>query len=336
MSQNEGMDVRLSDYGIDLERGFLPAEDPLIHLPGAFDNYEGLALALPKLLLSGNVRKMISFAPNFPINDLRGDREWQRAFVCLAGLTAVWIWEGDEPNLIVPQSLSLPLIEVAEKLGFEVGFGFDTAIYCNWHRLFMNSGIQGGNLAAIQNFYGGLDEEWFYSTHLEFERWAGLIVSSLPELLEAVKNGNASATVNLLKLVENAFNMMKAALDNAENGCRPETMQIRTGQFLRGADEVIFEDCFEGQPKKWLSWSEQGRISVACLHHIFGEDDYEKPLMVQKHKEFYLRLINEPKLDNFVAVSNDQELRSTFTRLKTSWNEIKCQLETWEKACFDD
>ncbi|MEZ5164091.1 MAG: hypothetical protein R2688_10180 [Fimbriimonadaceae bacterium] len=129
-------------------------------------------------------------------------------------------------------------------------------------------GDSGRESGCNSNFYGGLDESGFID-HLEFERWAGLIVSSLPEILAAVKNGNASATVNLLKLVENAFNMMKAALDNAANGCRPETIQIRTGQFLRGADGVIFEDCFEGQPQKWLSWTEQGRISVACLHHIF-------------------------------------------------------------------
>ena len=330
------MDVRLSDYGIDLERGFLPAEDPLIHLPGVFDNYEGLALALPKLLLSGNVRNMISIAPNFPINDLRGDREWQRAFVCMAGLTAIWIWEGDEPRLSVPQSLSLPLVEIAEKLGFQIGFGFDTAIYCNWHRLFSNSGIQGGNLAAIQNFYGGLDEEWFYSTHLEIERWAGLIVSSLPEILAASHNENASATVNLLKLVETAFSKMKEVLDNAEKFCRPDVMKIRTGKFLRGAESIIFEDCFDGQPQRWPSWINQGRISIASLQHVFGNGEYDKPLMVQKHRDFYLRLTNEHTLESFVASCNHHELIDTFERLRKAWSEIKTQIESWERACFDD
>ncbi|MEZ5164092.1 MAG: hypothetical protein R2688_10185 [Fimbriimonadaceae bacterium] len=58
----------------------------------------------------------------------------------------------------------------------------------------------------------------------------------------------------------------------------------------------------------------------------------KKPLMVQKHKEFYLRLINEPKLDNFVAVSGHQELMNTFGRLRGSWQTIKSQLEKLGKG----
>lgn len=49
----------LSSHGIDSERGFLPAEDPLHELPSQFAPWEEIAQALPKLLVAGRLRATV-------------------------------------------------------------------------------------------------------------------------------------------------------------------------------------------------------------------------------------------------------------------------------------
>lgn len=63
--------VKLEQYGIHPERGFLPSPDPLDRLPEAFDAWEAVAHDLPKLLVTDKVR---TFIDRLPILDASGVR----------------------------------------------------------------------------------------------------------------------------------------------------------------------------------------------------------------------------------------------------------------------
>ena len=67
----------------------------------------------------------------------------------------------------------------------------------NWRRLDPASPIELGNIALLQNFLGGLDEEWFVLVHVDIEAKAGKALAG-----STIRNsGTPSATASACWLV---------------------------------------------------------------------------------------------------------------------------------------
>src|SRR5437899_3415668 len=102
---------------IDAERGFLPLQDPLPRLPRPFDEWESVALGLPKLFASDHIRGTIEQLPPFPIEAIRNDRERERTMVLLSYLGHAYVWGAYKPAQVLPKRLAVPWHIVAESLG---------------------------------------------------------------------------------------------------------------------------------------------------------------------------------------------------------------------------
>ena len=96
---------------LDSERGFLPLQDPLTRLPQPFDEWENVAMGLPKLLASGYFRRMIEHLPPFPIETIGNDRERDRAMALLSYLGHAYVWGEDNPAQVLPKRLATALAE---------------------------------------------------------------------------------------------------------------------------------------------------------------------------------------------------------------------------------
>src|SRR6202451_1728663 len=154
------------------ERGFLPLQDPLRRLPRAFDAWEELALGLPKLLASDKLRARIADLPPFPVDAVNDNRERERAMLLLSYLGHAYVWGGSRPALILPAVLAVPWHQLAASLGRPPVLSYSSYALHNYFRFDPSREIECGNLALIQNFLGGIDEEWFILIHVDIERKA--------------------------------------------------------------------------------------------------------------------------------------------------------------------
>src|SRR5437588_4245893 len=185
------MSTSIAAFELSHERGFLPLHDPLPRLPRAFDAWETVALDLPKLLISDQVRRTIADLPPFPVEAISDSRERERAMVLLSYLGHAYVWGGPRPQLILPARLAVPWQQVAESLGRPPVLSYSSYALHNFFRFDLNREIECGNIGLIQNFLGGIDEEWFILIHVEIERRAASWLAALHPCLDAAEARDA-------------------------------------------------------------------------------------------------------------------------------------------------
>ncbi len=166
--------LTLLDYEISPEQGFLP-KDPLDSLPN-MPTLTHLGHELPKLLSARTVRRFIDeqrqLLPSIPPTWRM--EEYRAAMRILSFCGHAYIWEvPDQPVATLPPQLAQPWHEVAQRLGRPPVLSYASYALDNWRRLDLTKPIQLDNIVLLQNFLGGLDEEWFVVVHIQIEREAG-------------------------------------------------------------------------------------------------------------------------------------------------------------------
>ena len=87
-------------------------------------------------------------------------------------LLHTYIWGGDKPQKLL-QVISKPWVKLSNFLGRPPILSY--ASYCldNWFKINNNQPISLENVALINNFLGGVDEDWFVTIHVCIEDAAG-------------------------------------------------------------------------------------------------------------------------------------------------------------------
>ena len=86
-----------------------------------------------------------------------------------------YMWEvPDQPVATLPPQLAKPWHEVAQRLGRPPVLSYASYALDNWRRLDRTKPIQLDNIVLLQNFLGGLDEEWFVVVHIQIETGSGI------------------------------------------------------------------------------------------------------------------------------------------------------------------
>ena len=261
------------------ERGFLPLQDPLKRLPRTFDAWEELALRLPKLLASDQVRPTIADLPPFPVEAISDSRERERAMLLLSYLGHAYVWGGPRAALILPGVLALPWYQVAEGLGRPPVLSYSSYALHNYFRFNPSREIKCGNLALIQNFLGGIDEEWFILIHVEIERKAGPAMAALGACLDAAEEGDGERLEALLTQVESSLLAMYATLRRMPEWCEPFIYYHRVRPYIHGwknhpdlPEGVIYEgvEAYGGRPQQFRGETGAQSSIVPALDAMLG------------------------------------------------------------------
>src|SRR5580692_4684435 len=206
------MSTSIAAFEISHERGFLPLHDPLKRLPKAFDAWESVAMGLPKLLVSDQLHRTITNLPPFPIEAINDSRERERAMLLLSYLGHAYVWGGSRPELILPARLAVPWYQIAESLGRPPVLSYSSYALHNFFRLDPTREIECGNLGLIQNFLGGIDEEWFILIHVDIERKASSALAVLHACIAMAEIGDAEQLEALLAKVESSLQSVYATM----------------------------------------------------------------------------------------------------------------------------
>lgn len=181
-----------------LDRGFLPKQDPLLTLSHEFAPWEQLASELPKLLVTQKLRIIIDHLPILSIDQLT-HRELERAMLLLSFIGHSYVWGGEKAAETISLPVAKPWYEVAAKLQRPPVLSYASYALNNWRRINQDEPIALGNIALLQNFYGGLDEEWFVLIHVDIEMKAATVLNGFLSFWHAVANNEAEQASRHLK-----------------------------------------------------------------------------------------------------------------------------------------
>lgn len=320
----------------DLNHGFLPAYDPISQLPPELQNWEILAAQLPKLLTSDFTRSAIENLPTFEVAKLKTQEQLERAMLILSYLGHAYVWNNATPITKIPKRLALPWFQVAKQIGRPPILSYASYALYNWQRIDINKPIQLGNIVLLQNFFGGLDEEWFILVHVEIEAKATAGITALLPAQQCVINKNIDELLHYLSEIVESINAMCDTLDRMPEHCDPYIYYNRVRPYIHGwkdnpvlPDGIIYEGVKEygGKPQKFKGETGAQSSIIPSLDAAFHIEHEDNPLkthllemhqyMPPQHRQFILKIENGVSIRDFVLknFSNAPKLRDYYNEI---------------------
>jgi indoleamine 2,3-dioxygenase len=303
---------------------FLPKEDPLEMLPAAFSPWEETAKNLPKFLVASQFQKKLEKLPSFPTDQLHTEAEYERAMQILSYFGHAYVWGQKNVPDAIPAVLAKPWYEVAKHLGRPPVLSYASYALANWKRIDNSGPIDLGNIALIQNFLGGIDEEWFILVHVAIESKAKPALVACVEAISAVQKENRKSLMQSLEKIKNSLESICNTLDRMPEHCDPYIYYHRVRPYLHGwknhplfPNGLKYEGVQEYHEKPQQFRGETGAQSsiiptldgLLGIKHAKGElyhylqemRDYMPP----KHREFISYVEDTSKVRQFVQTKKE-------------------------------
>jgi indoleamine 2,3-dioxygenase len=316
-----------------MQRGFLPAFEPLQRLPERFRAWDQLAADLPGLLCAGAARAAIARLPPLPADALEGEPELERALLLLSVFTNAFVWgdrwpaQGEEAKEksqppVIPRCVAEPLVAVARRLDRPPILSHASVVLHNWRRIDASRPPETGNTALLCCFLGGVDEAWFFLLTLEIE-WRGAALCELAERAQAaVARSDTGEVLAALRKVTEVVERMSESLSRMTERCEPWVFYHRVRLFLSGwkgnADlpvGVVYEGCFDGQPQQFHGGSAAQSSLLPLLDALLGIPHASSFLrdmrsyMPRAHRQFLARIETGPSVRVFVSLQTGASAR---------------------------
>ena len=243
---------------------FLPKTPPLkIYKTKArsLKNLECISSLLPKLLLTNKVQSTIdSMSKNsFSIDVLLKNNNIKEINLAMAHLSFIahaYIWGGDKPQKILPEVISKPWVKLSKYLGRPPILSY--ASYCldNWFKIDNDQPISLNNVALINNFLGGVDEDWFVTIHVCIEDAAGDAIDAAYKLSKLDESNNVNDFSIELKRIIKSLKAVNHIFSKMPEKCDPYVYYHRVRPYIFGTKDnpdlkqgLIYENQFNNKPQ---------------------------------------------------------------------------------------
>ena len=301
------------------ERGFLPSCDPLTKLNTHFGLWEGMAKELPKFLVSDRLRTLLDRMPVLDVDRLDQD-ECERAMLLLSFLGHGYVWCVSPPADHVPPGIAIPWFQVAQRVGRPPVLSYASYALSNWKRIAPDGPVALGNIALLQNFLGGIDEEWFVLVHVDIEAKAGPALAASVDAQDSVQRQDISALICQLRVIAESLGYMNQTLSRMPEHCDPYIYYNRVRPFIHGwkdnpalPDGLVYQGVEELQGLPQVFRGETGAQSsiIPSMDAVLGvahEEDPMRPYLLEmrqymppEHSAFLDTLEQGPSIREFVA-----------------------------------
>lgn len=310
----------LNPYEVDAERGFLPSQDPLIEMPAILGDWVEIANKLPKLFVADQVRRTIEAMPVIEVQGLQTKREFERAMVAFSYLGHAYVWSETAPPKSIPAPLAVPWHAVAKYLGRPPVLSYASYMLHNWQRVDKKQDVKLGNICLIQNFLGGIDEEWFIVTHLDIEKDAGPGLAAILPAQEAVKKKDAQTLEDELKTIAQSLDLIYKSLLRMPEYCDPYIYFHRVRPYIHGwKDHPLFPQGlvydgvteYQGKPQNFRGQTGAQSSIIPSMDAALGiahKDDFMKHYLLEMreymppgHRKFIETVEQVPSIRTFVT-----------------------------------
>ncbi|MBS0155664.1 MAG: hypothetical protein JSS38_13780 [Nitrospira sp.] len=298
MNSHTFQPLSLADFGISPERGFLPT-DPSETTPNC-PTLNHLGHELPKLLSARQIRRFIdeqpALLPSIPSSWREDDYRTAMRILSFAGHAYVWETPG-QPTVKLPSQLARPWYELGQKLGRPPVLSYASYALDNWRRLDKIKPVQLDNIVLLQNFLGGLDEEWFVVVHIQIERQAGPGLEGLLRAINGAANRNDEEVLLGLQALASAQTAMRDTLLRMKERCDPYVYYTRVRPYIHGWKNspslpigLIYDkvEAYAQQPQQFRGETGAQSSIVPCLDAGLGIRHAPDPLTVylQEMREY--------------------------------------------------
>ncbi len=323
--------VKLSDFGLSEEFGYMQHVDPVTTLPPGNEAWDEMGKNLPKYLMGTNFRQRVKDLPAFKVETLKTDGEIRRAFLVLSYIGQAYQWSDNEPAHVLPAVLAKPWYEVGKLVGRPPILSYTSYSIDNWYLLDKKGPIACGNIALLQCFLGGQDEEWFILIHIEIEKKAGKALKAIEDSQKAVAAQDLDALEKALTNLRDGIKAMYDVLARMPERCDPYVYFHRVRPYIFGwknnpslPNGVVYEGVEEYQGKGQTFRGETGAQSaiVPALDAVLGivheQDQLRDYLMEMRqymppmHVKFIEAAENGPSVRNFVMACNKESIKKLF------------------------
>ena len=309
--------LRLADFGISPLTGFLP-ELPEAVTPPHNQAWHRLAADLPKMLPTGRIRGIIDALPAYEA-DTRTAAEVQMRTLSYLGHAYLW----GEPQAVaqLPALLAKAWAAVGEVTGRPPILSYPSYCLYNYRLIDPSRPPYLGNIQIVQNFFGGVDEDWFILIHVDIEARAAQAIRAIPSLLNHAEMGNLAGMEHGLKEVARGLKLMNETMNRMPEACDPYIYYTRVRPYIFGTKNnpavpngVVYEGCFDNQPQHFRGETGAQSSIVPALDGLLGVSHQNDPL---KEYLMEMRQYMVPDHVRFIeSVEQGSQVRSQVMHLK--------------------
>jgi len=224
-------------------------------------NLTNIASELPKLLLTNKVQTTINnlkkddFSVDLLINK-KNEKEINLAMAHLSFIAHAFIWGGKKPEKILPEVVSDPWVKLSKYLGRPPILSY--ASYCldNWYKINDDKPIALDNVALINNFLGGVDEDWFVTIHVCIEDAASEAIDSAYKLSKLHENSKTEEFLLNLNRINNSLKKVNEIFSKMPEKCDPYIYYHRVRPYIFGTKDnpdlkkgLIYENQYNNEPQ---------------------------------------------------------------------------------------
>ena len=264
-----------------LESGFLPNKISTL-LPNEFDDVEHIAKNLPKILANNQIEyEVLNLETEKDISNLSID-ELERAMLLYSYIGHGYIWGGTSIEKVIPKNISKTWYKISQKLDRPPILSYASYALNNWKLQDVNKPFDLENIRILQNFLGGMDEDWFIMIHIAIEHEAKEILNNL-KTYYLDKNEDQSYLENALVSIKKINQIMNRMPEK----CDPFIYYNRVRPYIFGwknnpatPNGVIYEGVEEYGGTPQLFRGETGAQSsiVPALDALLGVTHSNDPL----------------------------------------------------------
>ena len=264
-----------------LESGFLPNKISTL-LSNEFDDVEHIAKNLPKILANNQIKdEILNLETEKDISNLSID-ELERAMLLYSYIGHGYIWGGTSIEKVIPKNISKTWYKISQKLDRPPILSYASYALNNWKLQDVNKPFDLENIRILQNFLGGMDEDWFIMIHIAIEHEAKEILNNL-KTYYLDQNEDQSYLENALVSIKKINQIMNRMPEK----CDPFIYYNRVRPYIFGwknnpatPNGVIYEDVEEYGGNPQLFRGETGAQSsiVPALDALLGVTHSNDPL----------------------------------------------------------
>ena len=224
---------------------FLPKNPPLKNYTSNYKSLKKISFIaneLPKLLLTNSVQSTVDGLNKNSLSvakliQNKSDKEIKLAMSHLSFISHAYIWGGKKPEKILPEVLAKPWVKVAKYLGRPPILSY--ASYCldNWYKIDQSKPICLENIALINNFLGGVDEDWFVTIHVCIEEAASKAINSAYKLSFLNEKNNNDEFLFHLKNINKSLKKVNNIFSRMPEKCDPYVYYHRVRPYIFGTKD---------------------------------------------------------------------------------------------------
>ncbi|KAM3868279.1 indoleamine 2,3-dioxygenase 1 [Diretmus argenteus] len=318
----------LESYYVSEELGFILPE-PLDKLPLYYQPWMDIALHVPELIHSHEMRSRIHTMPLLSSRFLERHRELRLAHLVLSVMTQGYVWQEGENNTVemLPRNLAVPYWEVSQRLGLPPILTHADAVLANWRKRDPEGPFDMENLELLVTLPGGDSVRGFFMVTLLVELAAVPALRSIPIVINGVRCCDVESVAKALEDISQSMEDMRDALQLINKHVEPSVFYGILRIYLSGWKDnpcmprgLVYEGV-DTEPMQYSGGSAAQSSLLHCFDELLGVKQEEKSgafltrmrnYMPPAHKRLIQDISLQPSLRSFVQQQADERLSRAF------------------------